>query len=138
MKKPHRPGDVAPNSGSAATFNLDQGTRDKLSWQRHLVKRLLQADAGNSVLMRRAIDLYTDYLERLMKKPESALAWEVFALKRATRGEKDPLPEADLIAVPLKSFSQIKEDHRKREDEKRKAQPLAPFDPDPRGYYRGR
>jgi len=135
MKHSRRPGDVAPNSGTPATFNLDQGTRDKLTWQRHLVKRLLRADAGNSVLMRRAIELYTNHLERLAKKAEGAdaeqkLSWEVYALKRAASGERDPLPEAELIAVPVKLFGAIKEEQRKRDAEKAKARTLEPFDPE--------
>jgi hypothetical protein len=121
MKPPHRPGDAAPNSGTRGSFNMDQGTRDRLTWAGHFAKRLLNTDAGHSVLMRRAIEVYTQHLERLAKKnsgdaakDQQKLDWEAHALKRAARGEQDALPKQDLIAVPVKLFSEIQAEENKR------------------------
>ena len=115
MKKlSHRPGDVAPHSGARGTVNLDQGTRDRLTWAEQFAKRVLQADAGQNVLIRRAVRVYIRHLERLVKKNEQGgeaakerLQGEAYALRSATRGEQDAIPEADLIAVPVKLFSEM-------------------------------
>jgi hypothetical protein len=141
-----RAGDVASASGTGVTINLDAGSRQQIVWQQHVIKRLLGGEAGNSVLVRRALTLYTEHLEKLLKRhsadgasgssaaAEQRLGWEVIALKRAAAGERDSLPEQDLIAVPIKPFSEIKEEQRKREAEKAKKATLEPFDPDKDGH----
>jgi hypothetical protein len=125
MKKPsgvRRAGDVAVGSGEPATVNLDAGSRDQITWQRHVLKRLCGEDAGNSLIVRRALDAYTRYLERLVqKRDQNRSMQEAFAIRRVAKGEKDAIPEEQLIAVPVRPFSEIRKE---ASDRRFKARPL--------------
>jgi hypothetical protein len=111
--KAKRRGEPHIKSGKPLTANLDAGSTCRLTWASHTTKRLLNTDAFDSVLIRRAIVVYVQHLETLMEKskPEQ-LEREAALLSSAARGTTEELPEEDLIAVPLRAFSAIDRDAR--------------------------
>lgn len=117
-----RPGQPCALSGRAMTANLDQVSFDRLTWARHVTRRLLKAEAGTSVLIRRAIALYTDHMERLLAghRPEE-LERETNLLSTAARGCTEAIPEEELIAVPLRPFSDIRRETEEARAEARRA-----------------
>jgi hypothetical protein len=110
---PKKAGEPCIKSGKPMTANLDVGSVDRITWMKHLTQRVLKAEAGASVLIRRAIEFYAAYMERILIRHEpEELEDEAFALKLAARGEQAALPEEDLIAVPPKLFSAIQHEAR--------------------------
>lgn len=108
---PKRKGQPHALSGRGKLCNLDQLTFDRLQWAQHLTRRLLKAEAGSSVLMRRAVAVYQDHLERLLESHTlDQLEREIGLLASAARGTTSTIPEESLIAVPLRAFSTIRQE----------------------------
>ena len=108
--KPKRAGQPSALSGRAMTANLDAGSFDRITWLRHLSQRLLKAEAGTSVLIRRALACYQEHIERLLASHTQAeLEGEALRLAGAAVGATEGLPEEDLTAVPMLPFSAIQE-----------------------------
>jgi hypothetical protein len=112
MRRKITPGDVAAQSGTGTTVNLDRGSRDSITWLRNTLKRSdLATDANSSVLVRRAIDAYVRHIEALLfsgPPKRDALTIERICIASAARGDQDELPEEELIAVPPQSYSRIR------------------------------
>src|SRR5688572_11886548 len=108
LLKPKRAGQPNALSGRAMTANLDQASFDRITWLRHLSIRLLKSEAGTSVLIRRALALYQVHMEQLLVRGGTdEHAMEVKLLALASRGNSNGLLEDDLVAVPLRPFSEI-------------------------------
>lgn len=88
--------------------SLDRRTLDALRWAEHCSGLVLKDRASASVIVRRAVALYVAELERsLAAGDDRALTSEKSALRWAARGNDEPLPEEQLIAVPPRMFSTI-------------------------------
>jgi hypothetical protein len=111
--KPKKAGEPFINSGVRSIINLDAGSLDRLTWLRNAFKRsALKLEAGNSILLRRSVSLYQEHIEKLIQKnDEEEIALEVLCLTGAAKGTTDPLPQEDLEAVPVRPFSQIRQEH---------------------------
>jgi hypothetical protein len=99
------------NSVEKVSLNLDARSVDRLRWTRHACKTLLDVEAGPAVVLRCALDHYTRHLESLLAKPDAeGIDRERLLLSVAKRGVTASLPAEELLALPLKPFSQVEAD----------------------------
>jgi hypothetical protein len=92
------------------TANIDRRTEQRLAWSKHVCKALLNVDAANACLVRRAIDLLAAHLESLLTgNDESALNREISALHSAAQGGTVTVPAVDLLALPPKPWSTLRD-----------------------------
>jgi len=87
---------------------------DRIAWGRHALRTLLKSkgEAGTSVILRRALALYTGHLSALLtdlntKQRAEQLKIELAALSSAAQGEREAIDEEKLLAVPLRPFNDI-------------------------------
>jgi hypothetical protein len=114
LTAPKKPGQPNALSGRSITANLDAGSLDRIAWIRHVLLTLLgrKGEAGTSVVLRRAVALYTAHITSLLtdltvKQRAEQLKIELRALQYAAEGEREAIDEDKLTALPLRPFGDI-------------------------------
>jgi hypothetical protein len=122
-------------SGEALYFSADPMTKTRLRFCQRTLLEVLGVDATNTVLIRRAIEVYAETLTDVINAQELAATVpdhklpdektdrkalkaklihlrERKALKKATAGDTRALSKEQLDAAPIKPLNQLVEDHR--------------------------
>jgi hypothetical protein len=99
----------ARNTIEKLSIGIDRRTEQRIAWIKHVAKRcLLVEDAGNAVLVRRALALLTDHYERLLSGHDGeAKEREISALRSAAQGGTAAFDATELLTIPPKPWSAL-------------------------------
>jgi hypothetical protein len=98
--------------GKSYWFSVDPMTVSRLDWAKHVAKHL-GADASNSTVARRALEIYQAHLEHLLSpkvNPEQ-IDLERLRIIAANRGNTKSIPAELLSALPVRKLTDIAREH---------------------------
>lgn len=105
------------------TVNPDARTVARVTWAKHVARLSMKSQVSPSVLFRRALALYTEHLDALIRAgDEDALKSEGYSLQRAASGEKQEIDEELLLTNPVRPFGDIVDEVNAADAEEAKAE----------------
>lgn len=95
-------------------FQADAASITRLAYCKQFAKNHLQASASNSTIIRRALQMYANHLEKLLTtKPKSdARNMESWNLLAANKGDSADVPDEAILAAPNEKLSVLFKAHR--------------------------
>lgn len=99
--------------GKPSWFSADQMSQVRLCHAKRIATDLVKADATNSTIIRRALEVYQAHMESLLSSASGSLnlSWELNRLRAANRGASWNTPAHLITAGPLKSLGDIAADY---------------------------